>query len=183
VSPLERVKSHSMAIAACAAAAHLAAVIFGAVRFSVPGSSIPGKIFEVYAAYSGANNSYGFFAPGVAAQWRAAIDFYDPAHGTWTTGTRSAANLELAVLDSTINSLFSRDELREALAASWAGAAMPERPEAAVVLVRAEAFRVPTMEQYRKGARGEWLTLAAYAFTTDDRMTLMDARNSGATPR
>jgi hypothetical protein len=56
---------------------------------------------------------------------------------------------------------------------------MAQAPGAAVVVVRAEAFLVPTMLEYREGARGRWQTLAAYAFTTDERMRLVDAGSRG----
>jgi hypothetical protein len=180
VSPSEWVRLNSLSIAAVAAGAHLAVVILGAARVPVPGASLAGRIYGVYGAYSGANNSYGFFAPGVASKWRATLDSYHPAEEKWTTWTKPAANLELGVLDSTITGFFSNDELREAMAASWAGSGMAQAPGAAVVVVRAEAFMVPTMAEYREGARGRWQTLAAYAFTTDDRMRLVDAGSRGA---
>ena len=179
MAPSEWVRLNSHSIAAVAAGAHLAVVILGAARIPVPQSSLAGKVYGVYGAYSGANNSYGFFAPGVASKWRAALDSYDPAEEKWTTWTKPAANLELGVLDSTITGYFSNDELREAFAASWAGSGMAQAPGAAVVVVRAEAFLVPTMAEYREGARGRWQTLAAYAFTTDDRMRLLDAGTRG----
>jgi hypothetical protein len=170
-------------VIAVVAAAHLGVVICGAARLRFDGPSNLDAALGVYGAYSGANNSYGFFAPGVAAQWRASFDFYDRANKTWTTRTRVAPNLELAVLDSTITGLFSHEKLRQALAASWAGMALAETPGAAVVVVRAEAFIVPTMEQYRRGVRGEWRSLAAYAFTTDDRSSVVDLGATGGQPR
>src|SRR5438105_5484654 len=90
-----------------AAAAHLLVVAAGPARTGVRGSSLAGRFFEIYAVYSGAENSYGFFAPGVASEWRATLDWYDPAGRNWTTLTRPVANIELAVLDSTINSHFA----------------------------------------------------------------------------
>ncbi|HZR09394.1 MAG TPA: hypothetical protein VFA79_12495 [Myxococcales bacterium] len=166
-----------------AAAAHLAFVVAGAMRLSFPGRSVAAKAFAVYGAYSGANNSYGYFAPGVAAEWRAALDIYDARTGAWTTRTRAAPNLELAVLDSTINSNFSRKDVREALAASWAASELPQAPGAAAVVVRAEAFLLPTLAQYRSGARGAWRTLAAYAFTTEEREALAGAQGPRASSR
>jgi hypothetical protein len=160
-----------LGVAVALAAAHLAAVVLGAARMPIPQTSV-GKLYDVYAAYSGAGNSYGFFAPGVASAWRAAIDSFDAGERKWTTWVKPAGNIELAVLDSTITGYFSDDEFREALAASWAGSAMAHAPEAAVVVVRTEAFLVPTMEEYRNGARPRWQSLAAYAFTTDARSRL-----------
>ncbi len=180
---LRRFLRNPAPFAAAAAAGHLLMVIAGAARLPLPASSAATKILGVYAAWSGASNSYGFFAPGVAAEWRAALDLYDPRAGVWTTRTRVAPNLELAVLDSTINSYFSRKEIREALAASWAAAEMPEAPGAAAVVVRAEAFLLPTLPEYRSGHRGEWRTLAAYAFTTEEREALVDAQDRRAPPR
>jgi hypothetical protein len=168
-------KAVASRIAVAAAAAHLVSVIAGAARLSAPNSSLAGQAFNSYAAYSGANNSYGFFAPGVAAEWRAALDSYDAATGRWTTRIRRPPNVELAVLDSTINSLFANEDLREALAASWAGTEIAEMPNAAAVVVRAQAFLVPAMEHYRAGTQARWVTLAAFAFTTDERMELMSS--------
>jgi hypothetical protein len=182
VAILQRLVRNPAPFAAVAAAAHLLLVIAGAARVTLPASSAA-KMLGVYAAWSGAGTSYGFFAPGVAAEWRAAIDLYDPAAAAWTTRTRAAPNLELAVLDSTINSYFSQKEIREALAASWAAAEMPKAPGAAAAVVRAEAFLLPTLAAYRSGHRGEWRTLATYAFTTGERETLVDRQDRRAPPR
>jgi len=169
-----RIARLALPAAASGAAVHLAIVAAGAAGLRPDSRTSAGALLETYGEYSGADNSYGFFAPAVAAEWRAAFDLYDAASGRWTTRTRPPTNRELALLDSTINGHFAREDLREALAASWAAAAMAERPDAAVVVVRAEAFLVPTMEEYRGGARGRWQTLAAFAFTTPDRV-----RNAG----
>jgi hypothetical protein len=179
---LDSLQRRFPALALAAAAAHLAVVICGAARFRFTDASSVGAVLGVYAAYSGANNSYGFFAPGVAAQWRAAFDFYDPLNDKWVTRTRAPPNLELAVLDSTINSLFANENVRETLAASLAGTALAETPGAAVVVVRAEAYVVPTMERYNHGARGEWRTLAAYAFTTDEKVSVGIGAPGGKPP-
>jgi hypothetical protein len=168
---------------AAAAIVHLLFVAAGAMRLPLPASSVAAQAIGVYGAWSGADNSYGFFAPGVAAEWRAALDTYDPRTSVWTTRTRVAPNLELAVLDSTINSNFSRKELRKALAASWAASELPQAPGAAAVVVRAEAYLLPTIAQYRSGARGAWRTLAAYAFTTAEREALVDPQGPGASSR
>lgn len=166
--------------AAALAAVHLLVVVLGAARVKVSSPGPLRSLIEIYGAWSGAGNSYGFFAPGVASEWRTTLDYYEPLQGTWVTRTRTAPNLELSLLEATINSSFSHDGIREALAASWAAAQLGEVPDAAAVVVRAEAFLLPTITQYRAGVRGRWRTLAAYAFTTDERMALMDARTSGA---
>lgn len=148
----------------------------------VPQASLAGRIYGVYGAYSGAGTSYGFFAPGVAAEWRAAIDLYDPAGGKWTTRIKSPGNLELAILDATIAGHFGNEGLREAIAGSWAASAIAQAPRAAAAVVRAEAFLVPTMKEYRAGARGEWRTFAAYAFTTAERSRLLETQHAVLEP-
>ena len=163
-----------------AAAIHLLVVISGAARLTAHAPSALRAIIESYGAYSGAGNSYGFFAPGVAPEWRASLDFYEARERRWITHVRKAPNLELAVLDATINSSFSRKEIREALAASWAAVDLDDVPGAAAVVVRAEAFLLPPLGRYRQGERGAWQTVAAYAFTTDERMALIDAQDARA---
>lgn len=172
-----RIARLALPLAAFAGAVHVAIVASGAAGIRFAHSTLPGTLLEIYGAYSGADNSYGFFAPGVAAEWRAAFDLYDPATNRWTTRLRTPGNREVALLDSTINGHFARDDLRESLAASWAAAAMAEAPSAAAIVVRAEAFLVPTMEDYRDGARGRWQTMAAFAFTTGDRVRSAEQGN------
>ena len=164
-----------------AAAAHLVLVGLGAAHLAVPEAGPAGSIFGVYGAYSGAGTAYGFFAPGVAAEWRAAIDAFDPVTGKWTTTVRTAPNLELSILDTSIAGHFGNENVREALAASWAATALADHPGAAAVAVRAEAYIVPPMKQYRAGARPQWTTLAAYAFTTAERSRLVEAQHAPAT--
>src|SRR5947209_2453116 len=147
-------KTHSVWTVAVRVAAifHLILVSLGALHvFPFRSSSWIGTILGTYSAYSGADNAYGYFAPSVASEWRAVFDLYDGASNHWTTTTWESSNPEIRLLLSTINGHFSLEDVRESLAASWAGTILGENPHASVVVVKAQAYLIPTMKDFRAG--------------------------------
>ena len=146
-----------------AAGAHLALVICGAAGITpVSRAHFAGRIIETYRAYSGANNGYGFFAPGVASEWRATFDVCNNGHCIPAAEEQVAG--ESRLLLQTINSLLGESEVRDLLAASHAARLFARYPHADAVMVKAGVFVVPTMAQYRRGARPQWRDLYGFAF-------------------
>jgi len=146
-----------------AAGAHLALVICGAARITpVSPAHFAGRIVETYRAYSGANNGYGFFAPGVASEWRATFDVCNNGHCIPAAEEQVAG--ESRLLLQTINSLLGESEVRDLLAASHAARLFARYPHPDAVLVKAGVYVVPTMAQYRRGARPQWRDLYGFAF-------------------
>jgi hypothetical protein len=146
-----------------AAGAHLALVICGAAGITpVSPAHFAGRIIETYRSYSGANSGFGFFAPGVASEWRATFDVCNNGHCIPAAEEQVAG--ESRLLLQTINSLLGENELRDLLAASHAARLFARYPHADAVLVKAGIFVVPTMAQYRRGARPQWRDLYGFAF-------------------
>ena len=146
-----------------AAGAHLALVICGAAGVTpVSPAHVAGRVIETYRAYSGASSGFGFFAPGVASEWRATFDVCREGHCIPVTEEQAAGEGRLLLL--TINGLLGESELRDLLAASHAARVFARYPHADAVLVKAAVYMVPSMAQYRRGARPQWRNLYGFAF-------------------
>lgn len=154
----------AITIAACL---HLVLVICGAakIRLLSP-ETLAGTVLATYRDYTGSNNAYGFFAPGVAAEWRALFDVCD-ADGRCTEVEMPPGNPEQAVLLSSINGMLQHD-VRDVLAASFAAAQFARTPDAKTVVVKVQVYAVPTMAKFRAGERVKWRTAYAFAFTRAD---------------
>lgn len=136
---------------------HLGLVIAGACHLEFSRSWRPiGSLLGFYGNLSGADTSYGFFAPSVAPQLRATFTLTDAAGRQWTTthdlGKTREANLRLS---STI-SLVTHDNLRDPILLSWAASMFGRYPTAQKVEVRIEVLELPRMDYYRAGWRPRW---------------------------
>jgi hypothetical protein len=152
-----------------AACIHLALVICGAARF-VPFSQRHafGRTIEVYREYTGANNGYGFYAPAVASEWSTTFEVCGGKPPRCFEAREEPANREVGLLLSTIDGMYMEDDLRDLVAASWAGVEFGRYPHAAIVVVKPRVFLIPSMEQFRRGLKPRWRTAYAYAFTRRD---------------
>lgn len=147
-----------------AAGVHLALVLCGAFRITpVSQKVLIGRVIETYRDYSGANSAYGFFAPGVASEWHVAFDACsDPRHCIPVEEERVGHEARLLLV--TMDGAFAEEQMRDFMAASYAARQFARLPHANVVLVKAAAYFVPTMRQYRRGAKPQWRNLYGYAF-------------------
>jgi len=118
----------------------------------------------LYGWYSGSNNGYGFFAPSVGSRWQARFSLYDEHGHGWTEESMRPGNREVNLRHATILGMFARAELREVLAASWAARMFARHPEARLINVHVQIYRVPPMRDFSKGDRPEWVTVAVYSF-------------------
>src|SRR5262245_20729418 len=113
------------------AAAHLVLVACGASRRGpLPATPWPRKALRWYGAMSGSDNGYGFFAPGVASQWRATFTLSDGAGRDWTDTLERQDNSEVTLRVGGIVGLFPEADLSRDLAASWAGKMFGRHPGA-----------------------------------------------------
>jgi hypothetical protein len=138
------------------AVVHLLFVARGALGWAPP-DGLPARAWAAYDALTGSGNSYGFFAPAVASMPRARVVVLD-ASGSPTTLTLPQARgreFDLRVGASVGMLWWGHDAHRRALASSWAAAALAT-PDAVAVLVFVELFEVPSMAEYRAGARPHW---------------------------
>jgi hypothetical protein len=144
----------------------LALVVCGAASFRpLPEGSAPGKALRVYAAVSGADNSYGFFAPEVGEQTRVVLTITDGAGRSWDEPLTEVENQEVRLRVGSLYGAASEDgQLRRELAASWAARAFRRHPGARAVAVRIDSYDVPTMDEVRAGEAPEWQTTFRRSF-------------------
>ena len=156
------------AIKTALAFAHLLLVICGAGRcFPAPAGSLPRQAYTVYGEYSGASNSYGFFAPSVASQWQALFSIYGDDGPGWTDEARWPVNHEVHLRVGTVLSFFQEKEMRPGLAACWAAHMFGRHPRALLINVHVIRHDLPSMEEYRGGERPMWTTVAVFPFSYD----------------
>jgi hypothetical protein len=160
--------SRRHAVITVAACLHLALVLCGAAKVRLLATEHPaGLALATYRAYTGSDNAYGFFAPGVASEWRG---HFTVCHkdGRCTEADLPHGNAEAAVLLSSIHGMLAY-EVRDVLAASLAAAEFARVPDAKLIVVKVQVYAVPTMTQFRAGQRPRWRTAYAYAFTRSGR--------------
>lgn len=150
------------ALATCAAACHLLLVVCGATGWAFFGGdpaedNLAEEAVRLYGALSGAENGYGFFAPGVSSQIRATFTLTDAAGRTWTDTLEEGMGAEATLRVGSGVSLAAFDGVRESLARSWAATMFARHPAARSVTIRIDVYDLPTMTDYRAGARPCWL--------------------------
>jgi hypothetical protein len=155
-----------------AAGAQIAFVICGAARTLPAGDDPASSALAAWCDVSGADNTYGFFAPSVASQCRLSLTMRGADGRTWRDDLVEDRDSRFAFrLQSAVDAIGKfPEDLRRALTASWAGAMFARHPAAQEVLVEVEVEQVPTMEAWRAGARPEWLPLykATFVRRADD---------------
>lgn len=147
-----------------AALVHLTLVGFGAAgKVPISEQTLLGRMVEIYRAYSGAGNGYGFFAPGVAAERRVLLHVF--SGGRWLEIAESFDGTESSHRLLTTTGLFAQEQLRQSLAASWAARAFGAVADSSVVLVEVEVYLIPPMDEFLRGERPRWITESVFPFT------------------
>jgi hypothetical protein len=134
------------------------------VRLFSPDSPIDTAV-DHYGSLSGSDNSYAFFAPGVAPEFRVTFTLTDSDGNTWEESGNQGATREAELRYDSMTSMFTFRKLRGRIAASWAATMFGKHPNAERVEVAVEAQDMPTMEAYRDGYRPEWSPVYTTAFT------------------
>ncbi len=153
------------------AAFHLILVGCGAAGVTwSPALGVAGRALAYYGELSGADNGYGFYAPAVGTEARAVITMTDAAGRTRTDipaeGTSHEARLRLG---SIAGLLVPEDpDASPSLAAAWAAAMFGRHPEAQRIVIRVEDYDVPTLAEYRAGARPRWSPVSEAIFARAD---------------
>ena len=102
---------------------HLFLVICGAAHSRpVSPDNLLGQIAATYSAVSGADTSYGFFAPKVSPQLRAEFVLTDALGEEWTDDGDWGQNAEAKLRFASSISMVNYEEMRDGVAASWAAA-------------------------------------------------------------
>jgi hypothetical protein len=166
--PVREEKRVARSLLVVAFACHLAIVIAGAAQLGPRVHGPLGRALRFYDALSGAGDSYSFFAPTVGPQLRARFVLVGPqgrrADETLETGKSREVSLRLGNLAGTIYVVAGRVDLRRAFLAALAANRFSAHPEASAVQVIIEDWQMPTMAEYRVGARPRWHSLYEASF-------------------
>ncbi len=127
---------------------------------------VPSEIVTLYANYTGSDKHYGFFAPGVAPDVRILFEIEDLEKGCFTEEfALPEANSEISHRLYTIQSVFAKvTEFQDFGATSLAAAMFNKYPTAKQVEVQVEVMDTPTMKEYQKGDRPNWVRIYASTF-------------------
>jgi hypothetical protein len=152
---------------------HLAIVVAGAAQLTSRVHGPFGRGLRLYDALSGAGDSYSFFAPAVGPQLRARFTL-STARGerfeeTLETGKSREVGFRLGNLAGTAHMVAKRTDLRRAFLGALAANRLGAHPEANLVQVSIEEWVVPTMVEYRLGARPRWHALHEATFMRTSR--------------
>jgi hypothetical protein len=151
-------------VAAALAGLHLALVIHGASNLNRSRFEGPfGAALNWYAALSGADHHYAFFAPDVSPELRTTFVLSDGAGRTWTDSLEGGASGEARVRLSCVVVQAPWDRVP----ASWAETMFARHPAAVRIVVRVEEHVLPTLRQYRAGQRSHWRPVHEAAFRRD----------------
>jgi hypothetical protein len=157
--------SRGLLLIKIAAVLHLALTACGAAKYApFPVDAWAGRAVECYQSYTGAGTSYGFFAPGVAAQRRVVWHGYNAQTNEWQGDSESGPSREAELRISTAAGLFSQEGPHDVLAASWTAWMFGKHPETSVSIIEVQAYVIPTMGEYRAGGQPRWLVVGAYSF-------------------
>jgi hypothetical protein len=115
-------------------------------------------VISQYAALSGTDSGYGYFAPDVGTHLRVTFALTSADGKTsadvLTTGASHEADLRIG--DMIAMFWMVDQDLQRSLAASWAGRMLARHPEAERVVVHLDVYELSTMAEYREGKRPGW---------------------------
>ena len=146
-------------------------MVCGALGVELAGRGPALGAVSQYADVSGADTQYGFFAPGVASQCRAELTLRDAAGREWTDTLAADAEAGFGWrTGSAIDSLPRMpDRVKRSLTGSWAAVLFGRHPDAVEVVVDAQIEVLPTMADWRAGARPTWESMYTSTFVRKDR--------------
>jgi hypothetical protein len=154
-------------------ACHLALVVAGAAHLTSRVHGPVGRGLRFYDALSGAGDSYSFFAPAVGPELRARFILSTPqgerSEETLETGKSREVGFRLGNLAGTVYIVAQRTDLRRTFLGALAANRFGVHPEAKLVQVTIEEWVMPTMAEYRVGARPLWRSLHEATFVRTSR--------------
>jgi hypothetical protein len=158
---------------ATAFSCHLAVVVAGAAELTSRLHGPVGRGLRFYDALSGAGDSYSFFAPSVGPQLRARFTLSTPQgerlEETLENGKGREVSFRLGNIAGTIQIVSKRVDLRRAFLGALAANRLGAHPEANQAQVTIEDWVMPTLAEYRLGARPRWRSLHEATFSRTSR--------------
>lgn len=152
---------------------HLTLVTLSALYIKIA-DFIPGKnVIDIYRKASGADSSYGFFAPAIGSKTRAVFDFVDEDGKKFENiSLSSKKEREIQIRLGGLYDEFTKKDLsanfRKPLAASLAAAIFSKFTNAKEVTLHVEEFWPITMQEYQKGQRAHWSEYYQARFIKDN---------------
>jgi hypothetical protein len=169
------------------ACCHIALVALGTAGISLlPGPNIPGETLRLYSHVSGADNNYGFFAPGVGPEQRVTFTMTDKNGRQWqddlSIGKTHEANLRLGSVSNLLVEV--EDDTAELMIQSMAAKMFDLHPQAVSVKVHVDTFAItknvadesrpaedfPSMKEYRLGRKPRWIPLYSMTYTRNEKV-------------
>jgi len=148
---------------------HLAIVVAGAAQLTSRLHGPVGRGLRFYDALSGAGDSYSFFAPSVGPQLRARFTLSTPRGESFDETLESGKGREVGFrvgnIAGTIQIVSKRVDLRRAFLGALAANRLGAHPEANRAQVTIEEWVMPTLAEYRLGARPRWRSLHEATFS------------------
>ncbi len=135
---------------------HLLVVTYNAFRLPAPSpANRAGLAFRWYGAMSGASNSYGFFK-AVGNNCRVRFYITDHEDKSWEDVLNRSDNHEAEMRYN--SSTYMIVDFGDHVVKHWAATMFGRHPSARQVFVIFEEYAPPSMEEFRAGKRGQWLT-------------------------
>ena len=168
-------------IFAVLAGIHLVLVAASAAHLQIVTPEDPiGRGVLAYESFSGADNTFAFFAPSVAPQFRATFTLTDAGGKSWEEAPEQGATREANLRFDSVTNMFSYPHLSRRIAASMAASLFGRRSDAAECEVFVELQDTPTMEAYRDGVRPEWQPVYLRSFYRDTQAPVASAATETA---
>ncbi|MDC0717299.1 hypothetical protein [Nannocystis bainbridge] len=143
-----------------AAAFHLALVVLGGLGFCLWGAGPLGPLLTYYAALTGADSGYGFYAPSVGDPPTLTLTIVDDEGRARLESLAPRITREADIRVEDLIEVFHNRRIDEAvrarLAASWAAELFSRHPSARSVTVDMGFHRVPSLVAASRGAPTRW---------------------------
>jgi hypothetical protein len=164
----------------------LGLVAMGALHVDIAAEGAIGRAAVYYSQLCGASNQYGFFSQDVGSMPRATFDVNEDGKtttATLDTGASREADFHVALLVNSILGVDEDEEMERAIAASMAGKIFARHPTAESVTMRAQSYVLPTMAEYRNGARPAWEVFYEGTFSPREKVEAGEqGANDGGKP-
>jgi hypothetical protein len=131
---------------------HCVLIVRGATQFTPRGRpATRDHILDIYAGWTGANNSYGFFSPRISPRItaRATLHLETQEREIRLVRVVEAFDFRVTSLLSWFIQMDADGLLTRVLAAYWLG----REPRAARVDITLSQYVVPSMEEWQRGSR------------------------------
>ncbi len=155
---------------------HLVLVTLSALYVTIPSDFFAAKPINFYLKASGADSSYGFFAPSIGSKARGMFEIVQPDGKSvplislLEEGGREAEIRIGGIYEEFLSDDFTERGFRKPLSASLAASIFTRYQNAQEVIFHLQEYEPTTMADFRRGQRSQWADFYVARFKrTDDR--------------